>query len=267
MKKIFLAILIVLLFVTSIGCAVDAPAAPAAQPFATVAVVDQKDATLKTEITGMINNEKSERTNMDTQIVNRVAALEGKSGGYTKEEINTKFNALISNLTDEQIALLKTKLGISSTNPSGSSNPSIPSTGKVSHSIWKEPGTPIYVAGSYTWWLKITNGFAEYKKIYVSINLGATGTIIGDVTVAGTYFYSPDLPVRPTDTSPSGKFSMSFVPTGGVDCSLISGNSQGYAIVKGNSEIVIPITLVLAYGADASQFTEIVFNITAMNYP
>ena len=257
-RAVLIVVCLLLLVIPAMGC-VDDAAAPA-KPLATQEFVNTQDNTIKSELKALIDA----RATM-AYVDQRFAAVPA-SAGYTKSEVDALKVDLQSKITtlESKVTALEAKIASVSVMPT---TPATPTTGKVTWSVWKEPGTPIYVAGSYTWWLKIVNGFAEYKKVYVSVNIGATATIVGDVTTASTYFYSPDLPVRPTDTSPSGKFSMSFVPTDGINCSLISGNSQGYSIVKGNSEIVIPITLVLAYTADASQFTEIVWNVTAMNYP
>lgn len=184
---------------------------------------------------------------------------------YTRSEVEDKITALKKWVDDSYV-----KKGSGSTgNTSGTQ------TDQVTMRIYNSPSNLVYDPGSYTWWLEITNGYIDYRKVFVTGVFSYESTHNGDVQVwdgnlvspAGTYLHSPELI---TGTNTSGVFSMLYTPshaTVSTDCSFFSGTSQGYKVMEGLRTLVIPVTLTLNY--DTTERTKWTGNwsITATKHP
>lgn len=260
MKKALLILsALILLCIPILSCTVE-PDSPAVK-FATVdqiAALQKAYDTLKATV-----DTKANKTDVVAGVskdyvdlkVSSVAAP-NLSNYYTKAEVNDAVKKAI----DEYKATL-----------TGSTGGTVPTSGQVTISRYKDADL-VYNEGTYTWWLEISNGYTEYKKVYISMVLTPVETANGDVVAwnsnytspTGTYIYSPDLPA--TDNS-KGIFSMSYVPTTPTNCTLISGSSQGYVIIKGNDKKVIPISLTLDYSTTDATRWEATFSHTALKYP
>lgn len=166
MRKILFIIPVVLLLGLGVSCATEpTPAAPA-QQFATVAYVDGKDAA---EVTARTNADTA-LTNNDAAINKRIDELSKSSGAtnsYTKDEINSKFSNLISNLTDEQLALLKSKLGVTSTSTTTTTTtPTTTTTGNVTWST-NPASQPVIYGGFQNLLINDANGHESTHNLGV----------------------------------------------------------------------------------------------------
>ena len=274
-----LAVLVLLVPLTLLSCVppTTTAAAPTVSP---ITQVQTEVATLKTDLASLKETKAS--TSKTTELESRLSTVEGKinalqsqgaANAYTKSETYTKAEI------DAAIAALKSnQTWITVATGTGDTSTTTPTTGQVTYRVYKsaEDVSPVYTESSYTWWLEISNGFTEYKKVFVSCILvpNSGSTINGDIQIwnnstyppTGTYLYSPDMIGGLVAPNTMGAFSMNYVPTTGIKTTMISGNSQGHLIIKGNDKKVIPITLVLDYVTGATQWTA-TFSTTAVNYP
>jgi hypothetical protein len=191
----------------------------------------------------------------------RLATAESKlATGGTSSATTDALSARIKTLEDWKAALPTGSSGTGGTS-------AVPVTGQVTYNLYKEPDL-VYTPGSYVWYLEIMNGTSEYKKVYVSGIMNTVDTHLADVVTTagtGTRFNSPDLTGGTSDTT--GLFSMNFVPTNGVDATMVSGMSTGYVIIKGGEKKLVAIMLTLTYtGPDVSRW-ETIWSINAQKYP
>jgi hypothetical protein len=217
-------------------------------------------------ITTAINNQVMPKITEAKTVAD--AAKKSADEKTTKEYVDAKFAAIPAGQNySTQIAALESR--VAALEAKLVANPVISATNDVIISLYKDVSNPLYTSGDYTWWIKIKNGYAEYKKIFLNAAISATGSTLATVNTTDTYMYAPDLVGgMSTPTTPAGRFSMNFVPSTGVSCSLIGANSQGYVIVKGGTEVVVPITLRLVYtGTAATQWSDVSWSRTVLNYP
>lgn len=262
---IFFLIIIILSF-TFASCLPPASASSSTAVTASSKQILELEAKVKT-----LTEENAKQTTSITELQNNKLSKSEytpSSNTYAKTELYTR--AEVEKLIAESKTSLQSQ--IDALKSSGTTTSTTVVTNDVTISLYKDVANPIYNSGQYTWWLKIKNGYAEYKKIFINAAISATGSgsSIGSIDTGNTFIYAPDLVggMSPA-SSPAGKFSMNFVPSSGVSCTLIGANSQGYVIVKGGNEIVIPVTLNLIYisSSTGTQWSDVAWSRTVLNYP
>lgn len=216
--------------------------------------------TMNTKVAGLSGGDTSGLNSRVSSVETRLATAEGKLASVSSGASTATTDELAKRIK----ALEEWKGGLGTGSGTGSGSSSVPVTGQVTYNTYKAPDL-IYTPGSFVWYLEIMNGTTEYKKIYVSSILNTVDTHLADIDKTTCKFNSPDLVGGISDTT--GAFSMNFVPTSGVDATMISGMSTGYVIIKGGEKKLVAILLNLAYvGADVSRW-EAVWSINAQKYP
>lgn len=232
---IILCLIILCIPLVFIGCAEDDTLTTAQiQKLINDAVKANSD-TLKADIDAKASQKDLNAVKED------IENLPTGTNSYTKSEIDSKFNNLVENLTDSQIAILKSRLGVV---PDGS-NPNPNVTGQINYSIIN-PQTYYQFSstGNFPLQIRIFNNKSDAR--YVRLQLTATTF---NSQNAGTTTSTPTATVM---SNSQGQTAVAFLPTatptGAVNTVLFIANSGGVSssgeyLLSSGSQMDIYITI------------------------
>jgi hypothetical protein len=232
-RKLFLTVLIPLLIIGLVFAGAGCPRAQTGNTATLDEVASEVDALADAgaDNAGDISDIKDNIDDLqkaidDLQKAIDDVAMSDLSGYATDAELQSALNNFINNLSPDQIAALKTKLGITSSSSSSSTSPTGQVTVKMVESQYVVNGTLRVVSGLTSSQIPLTvevaNPTNAYQYISYSLNLNfAGGSSAGypDVLVSGTSFapwgYSIDYYTTcvPNTTSGDDTRQLLFTPT------------------------------------------------------
>ena len=226
-RIIVVSILILALGISAFGCSFVQPpaaAAPAVTPYYTK--VETEALITAAKATGYTKTELYTKAEIDKKITDSAAV----TSGYTNPQIDAKFSTFISNLSDADLAVLKTKLGVTTTptNP-GTSGYTTP-TGQVSYSIGN-PQTYYQFSSTSNYPLQIHVFNNKSDARYVRLQL--TATTFNNMA-AGT-FGSPAVTIA-TNSSSTGQTAATYTVNAVGNTVLLIATSGG---VNGTGEYLL----------------------------
>ena len=171
LPKIICGLMIIIIPLLSFGCMGTAPTAPAAAPVQTQASINAALQKADADLTTSLNQVKTQLDAKNAEQDKKIAESGGAADSYTKSEIDSKFNNIISNLTADQITTLKTKLGVTST---GSiTDPFVTSTGTISYAVTNtQPYYQFSTSSNYPLQIRVMNNKSDAR--YIRLQMTAT---------------------------------------------------------------------------------------------
>jgi len=223
------------------------------------ATVSGLSGTISSQINTTVTQATSTITGQITTISGQITELDKKATANAADSATNKTSitdllAKITTLEDQVEELESRPYWDSGTTTSDGTTTT---SGDVTIHMNQAPDS-VYSQGAYQYWINVTNNSGVGKKVYIEAIATISGAVPSGLdinTTAGETRYIVNS-ASPAMTG-GNNFDMTFIPSGGVLCSRISGVSQGYVPLGpgANASILIQFVLVYDTGSSAGLWT------------